>query len=123
MQTCEKHLLDSVNLYPQTVIVLDGLDECEKRERRTLFKTLDKILALPKVKVFLASRPTEDLRSHFDWNKHFRVDASDNAKDVEIYVDQKIEENDNWNDEDVPPETKNLVKTTLLDEKAGRRPM
>jgi hypothetical protein len=118
-----KHLQDSVNLYPRTVIVLDGLDECEKGQRKMLLGVLDAILALAKVKVFIASRPTQDLERHFDQKQVFRVDTSDNLRDIKTYVTQAIEDFEDWDDEEVPRETKELVATTLVGDETSRRPM
>ena len=122
-ETCVKQLQDSIDLYPQTVIVLDGLDECEKGQRKMLFDVLDVIVALPKVKVFIASRPVEDLKSRFDWKKAFRLDTSDNFQDIKTYVAQRIADFEDSDDAGVPQETKDLVATTLVDEKASSRPM
>ena len=124
-KTCAERIQESVNLYPRTTIVLDGLDECEEDQRKRLFDVLDAILALAKVKVFIASRPTQDLEEHFARiarEKAFRVDTSDNLEDIKTYVTQTIENpGKKWID--VPQKTRELVKATLLEDSTVRRPM
>jgi hypothetical protein len=124
-QACVKYIQESVNLYPRTVIVLDGLDECEEPQREMLLESLESILAVGKVKVFIASRPTQDLECRmnlFDQKRVFRVDTSDNLEDIKTYVTQTIK-NPGRNWIDVPQKTRQLVKTTLLEDSTSRRPM
>jgi hypothetical protein len=124
-KTCAEQIKDSVSLYPRAVIVLDGLDECEEDQRKMLLDVLDGILAQAKVKVFIASRPIQDLERYLaclDQGRAFQVDAMDNLDDIKTYVTQKIQNpGTKWND--VPHETRDLVKTTLLEDSERRRPM
>lgn len=65
--SCQGALLNSLNLYPKTTIVVDALDECDPSSRNDLMKALDSLLhdAKMPVKIFIASRPDEDIRNRF----------------------------------------------------------
>jgi predicted NACHT family NTPase len=68
--TCEAYreqLLESVNLYPKTTIVLDALDECDPKSRRHLVDAIELLLQQSgrPLKVFISSRPDRDIRERF----------------------------------------------------------
>lgn len=118
-ETCVEQLLDCANLYPQTTIVLDGLDECDEKNRKVLLAAVHKLLdeSLNPLKIFIASRPTRDIERQISKEKSFRVDTLDNVKDIEIYVRQAVDEYEDWNDPEVfqvSPDTKKLIIKRLI---------
>ena len=62
-EECLKQIVNSVNLYPWTVIVLDGLDECNEKHRKTLLEAVEDLFAqaTKPLKIYIASRPTVDI--------------------------------------------------------------
>src|SRR5277367_1773275 len=68
IEESEKVLLELFNIYPQTTLVLDALDECDRRTRGRLIEVLDGLLdqSSKPIKIFISSRPDQDIRDRFD---------------------------------------------------------
>ncbi|UKZ73432.1 hypothetical protein TrVFT333_001079 [Trichoderma virens FT-333] len=62
---CNKQLLESVNLYPQTVIILDGLDECDATSRDKLITILANLIKDAQHPKFVEERMEEMERRGF----------------------------------------------------------
>jgi hypothetical protein len=74
-----------------TVLVLDALDECDSRTCQQLLRILlPRLSNLPRLKVFLTSRPElhirDGLEDHAPQILSFRIDAPENQKDIELYM-------------------------------------
>ncbi|KAI0545445.1 hypothetical protein F4679DRAFT_462080 [Xylaria curta] len=70
-------------------IVIDGLDECEKRERIRLLQALSSLVATAaNTKIFLASRESleEEIRSHFPTVRQASMDNPDAHDDIIFYI-------------------------------------
>jgi hypothetical protein len=79
-----------------TVLVLDALDECESRTCQQLLRILLPLLPnLPRLKIFLTSRPELHIRGgledHTPRILSFRIDAPENQQDIERYIRQSIQ--------------------------------
>ena len=113
--TCKKLLLDSLNLYPRTTLVLDALDECEPRTRGILIDLFEDLLcnSTRPVKIFIASRPDGDIRRHFRFHSSIEIQSNDNHKDIENYIRQKLPQLAEENNElrDLQP----LITSKLLE--------
>lgn len=92
MATCKRALLVSLNLFPKTTLVLDALDECDSATRGVLVTFLDELLGAAEnpVKVFVVSRPDEDIRNQFLTRPNIEIQANDNHADVELYLNARI---------------------------------
>ena len=64
---CEQQLLEAVNLYPRTTLVLDALDECDERSRIKFMQTIDFLVNESEraLKVFISSRPDGDIKHRY----------------------------------------------------------
>jgi ankyrin repeat domain-containing protein 50 len=93
IEESEKVLLELINIYPQTTLVLDALDECDRRARGRLIEVLDGLLeqSLKPIKIFISSRPDQDIRDRFDSGPNVGIQATDNQGDISTFVDKKIE--------------------------------
>jgi hypothetical protein len=94
IQICKDQLYESVNLYPRTTLVLDGLDECNPEERWQLIEILAELVKHAKnpVKLFISSRREQDIVNRLPSDAVIKIDASDNREDIRKFVDQRIKE-------------------------------
>lgn len=116
----EACLLTLVNTYPRTTIVLDALDECDGLQRQDLINLLTK-LATPAsdarpVKVFVSSRPQEDVRRSLDIYPIIQMQEKHNAQDIATFVRAKIAGHRRWSK--MPQEFQKEIVEELL-EKSG----
>ncbi|KAK0701566.1 ankyrin repeat-containing domain protein [Lasiosphaeria miniovina] len=97
--TCREQLLESVNLYSKTTLVLDALDECEGDSRCQLLEMVDFLLSEAErpIKIFIASRPNADIRDQFLARPHIEIQATDNQNDIEKFVNREIVKHRRWN--------------------------
>ncbi|KAI9708517.1 MAG: hypothetical protein M1820_003979 [Bogoriella megaspora] len=67
-QECLKQIVSSVNLYPCTVLVLDGLDECSEADRTSLLNFVEDLFAqtTKPLKIYIASRPNVDIERQIE---------------------------------------------------------
>ncbi|KAJ5113305.1 hypothetical protein N7456_001839 [Penicillium angulare] len=91
---CRDLLLKSFNLYPRTTLVLDALDECDSTSREKLLKFLNSISseAIKPVKIFISSRPDEDIRRQFRAGPNIGVQAGDTQDDIKRFIEKKLSE-------------------------------
>ena len=95
---CKHLLLEFVNLYPKTTLVLDALDECNKSTRQMLITAFDFLLdnASRPVKIFVSSRPDGDIREKFKDRANIEIQATDNQNDIAAFVDSEIAKHRRW---------------------------
>lgn len=96
--TCKQLLLESLNLYPKTTLVLDALDECKRESRDQLIKLMESVLSQSKkaIKVFISSRPDSDIRRRLLSWPNIDIQATDNQTDIEKYVGEEIVRHPYW---------------------------
>ena len=92
LEECQDQLRELIEIYPQTTLVLDALDECDKTARGDLVNFLDKLAkdSSRLLKIFVASRPDQDLRIDFGSGPNVEIKADDNEEDIEKYVEDAI---------------------------------
>ncbi|KAK3369443.1 ankyrin repeat-containing domain protein [Lasiosphaeria ovina] len=118
-ETCREQLLESVNLYPKTTIVLDALDECKPESRYRLVDTIDFLMANARhpLRVFISSRPDADIRDRFLSRPHIAIQATDNQDDIEKFVNKEIAKHLRWNK--MSPALRGDILKTLLNQSSG----
>jgi hypothetical protein len=111
---CKQQLLESVNLYSKTTLVLDALDECEPHLRGRLIEMIELILSESNrpLKVFISSRPDGDIRDSFLSRPSLEIRATENQGDIEKFVNQEIKKHHRWKTMPYPLQ-KHIVKTLL----------
>ena len=116
---CREQLLESVNLYTRTTLVLDALDECEPESRAELVKTIEILLAQSKqpLRVFISSRPDRDIRDKFLSRPNIEIETKHNEKDIQRFVNEEIIKHGNWID--MSPLLKEEIIKTLLERSQG----
>ncbi|KAL7959022.1 hypothetical protein V8C34DRAFT_313669 [Trichoderma compactum] len=113
---CKEQLLESVNLYPQTIIILDGLDECDAESRGKLITILANLVkdAQHPVKFFISSRREQDIVKLLPAGSIIEIDANDNRDDIQKFIETKREEiEERGLGESIPKELKSKIQSTL----------
>lgn len=73
-------------------IILDGLDECPKEDRKMIISFLTALIAKidaktpSKVRLLVISQPESDIRNLLERAQEFEVKPDDNAEDIAIFV-------------------------------------
>jgi hypothetical protein len=95
---CKDLLLDFINLYPKTTLVLDALDECDKEKRGALVEAFDFLLDHAKrpMKVFISSRPDGDIKEKFKTRANIEIQARDNHRDISNFIRTEIAKHRRW---------------------------
>lgn len=115
IRECAKLVLDYVDIYPQTTLVLDALDECNPRTRIQLIEVFDSLLTQSSkpVKIFISSRLDKDIKSRFQCGPNVGIQATDNHHDIAKFVRSKIENNLIWFNNFSPTLRDDVVQTLL----------
>ncbi|KAK5630889.1 hypothetical protein RRF57_006604 [Xylaria bambusicola] len=95
---CRYQLLESINLYHNTTLVLDALDECEPNSRGQILEIIEFLISKSgnSLKVFISSRPDQDIRDRFLKTPNIEIQATDNEEDIQKFVREKITQHRNW---------------------------
>ncbi|RFU32262.1 hypothetical protein B7463_g4088, partial [Scytalidium lignicola] len=98
MSSCKELLLELINSYPMTTLILDALDECDKDKRNKLIEIFDYLVdhALRPVKIFISSRPDGDIRERFKNKTNIQIQSSDNHEDISKFVEAEICKHRRW---------------------------
>jgi ankyrin repeat protein len=96
----EECLLELIDTYPMTTIVLDAFDECEKQQRKDLLKFFVDLASRGReanpVKIFISARPEEDVLAHFQQYPMIRLEEDRNADDIAVFARKKMAEHSRW---------------------------
>lgn len=96
----EACLLELIDTYPRTTIVLDALDECNKDRRHGLINLLVKLVTpragTTSVKVFVAARPEDDICRQLEKYHRIQMQQQHNADDIACFVQTKLAEHPRW---------------------------
>lgn len=87
-------LLRLLDVFSQTTLVLDGLDECDTETRLCLIQALDRLIEKSSglIKIFIASRNDKDLTNRYEGGHNLEIQASDNQQDIELFVESKMQQ-------------------------------
>lgn len=98
MDICKGLLLEFINLYPKTTLILDALDECDTHKRGVLIEIFDYFLdhASRPVKIFISSRPDGDIKERFKSRANIEIQATDNQDDIATFVKSEITKHRRW---------------------------
>ncbi|KAJ6110902.1 Aldehyde dehydrogenase C-terminal [Penicillium sp. IBT 16267x] len=87
LSECRHQLLDSFNSYSETIVILDALDELDNEELVSLVKELNNIISKTRdrlgVKIFVSSRPIQEIGLAFSSSPTVTIQATDNRNDIE----------------------------------------
>lgn len=90
IKSAEALLTAAISRFEGLFIVLDALDECRESERKYLVTLMTRLLTLNEsncqIKIFLTSRPEEDLHRLLKDRSSYQIDANDTANDIRPFV-------------------------------------
>jgi Cdc6-like AAA superfamily ATPase len=116
---CKELILEFINIYPKTTLILDALDECDKHKRGDLIKIFDDFLAHASrpVKIFISSRPDDDIKERFKSGANIEIQAADNDDDISKFIRSEITKHPRW--KKMSPELQKVIVETLQDRSQG----
>ncbi len=119
LDTCKEQLLESVNMYHKTTLVLDALDECEPTSRGRFVEVIEFLLSNSKkpLKIFIASRPDGDIRDRLRSKPNIEVQATDNQDDIAKFANEEIVKHRRWGK--ISEALRREIVQTLLDGSRG----
>jgi ankyrin repeat protein len=115
------HLLRQLaEVFPQTTLVLDALDECDSETRLSLVNLLDELVrsAGRPVKIFISSRLDEDIRQRYKRRPNLAIRAVDNQDDIARYVKATMAGRPDWSGK-VSHSLRQEIVQTLMDRSEG----
>ncbi len=109
---------------PLTTIIIDALDECDFSSRGHLLDALSRILqdSCSLVKILVSSRADADIVCHFSDCPNLQIEASQNQKDIEHYVNIEVDSLINRKKllyGKIPEELKQTIKRVLREQAQG----
>ncbi|CAG7934094.1 unnamed protein product [Penicillium olsonii] len=119
LEVCKDQIEKSVNLYPQTVLVLDALDECESYTRRKLIQFFVELVNQCKktLKVFISSRPDNEFRAKLPHLINFNLHHNGNKDDIKRFLNVKLDELES--ERDVFKQRRTVIINELLEKSGG----
>jgi hypothetical protein len=86
-------IMQLIELYPQTTIILDALDECDPALRLDLMRALEHILqhSCSLVKIFVSSRNDQDIVMQLKGYLNLEIDSRRNNNDIAQFVKTEVE--------------------------------
>ena len=117
-------LVQLTDIYPQTTICIDALDEIETETRLLLLKTLKNIIGKSKnlVKIFATTRMDIDILRQFETFPRIELQPDDNMGDINQFVKTKLQSTIDDRlllDGDVPDELKVEICGVLCERSRG----
>jgi hypothetical protein len=87
-------ILQLVEHYPLTTIVIDALDECDPEKRDDLLEALEEILQRSSqlVKIFVSSRDDQDIVCHLQDYPNLELESNKNMDDIASFVRAETED-------------------------------
>lgn len=86
-------IMQPIELYPQTTIILDALDECDPATRLDLLRNLEHILqhSCSLVKIFVSSRNDQDIVLRLNGYLNLEINSRRNNRDIARFVNTEVE--------------------------------
>jgi len=86
-------LVQLTDVYEQTTICIDALDEVEPSTRRDLLQALKVVMEKSKnlVKIFATTRMDVDIVRQFEMFPRIELQPDDNASDIEHFIEERIQ--------------------------------
>jgi hypothetical protein len=118
-------IMQLIEQYPQTTIVIDAMDECDPGKRLNLLKALAQILrdSSGLVKIFVSSRNDHDIVLRLHRYPNLEIMSDKNSDDlrrfVKVQTEQLIEDGQLLQDSDSQTEMKELIVSKVIEGATG----
>lgn len=116
---CQEYLCRLIDESAKTTIILDAMDECEPKSRRSMiegFKTISKKCHKP-LRILVASRPERDIRDRLSAVSNIEVREEYNEADIQAFIKEEIVNHGNWSN--MPTEIQLKIEETIMDQSHG----
>ncbi|KAF1946986.1 hypothetical protein EJ02DRAFT_331027, partial [Clathrospora elynae] len=86
-------IMQLIELYPQTTVIIDAMDECDPTTRLDLLQALEHVLqdSSSLVKVFISSRDDQDIVLSLSNYPNLEIDSQRNSDDIAKFVKVEVE--------------------------------
>lgn len=93
LNQCEDQILASMDIYQQTTLVIDAMDECDSDSRDQFLDVLNSFMSKAKrpLRIFISSRPDSDIESQLENTPSMNISASDNRDDIKKYLQAELD--------------------------------
>jgi len=94
LKECQHLLVQLMDLYPQTTICIDALDEVDDKLRLELLKALKHVVKSSNtlVKIFATTRMDTDILMEFNMFPRIELEPDDNVDDINRFVKEKVQD-------------------------------
>lgn len=119
-QECHELLVSLLDIFPQTTLLIDGLDESDPTERGRLLELLTTIIhsSTSVVRIFVSSRDDVDIKLKLEKVPNLYISAEDNKDDIERFIHRELAE-PNTRLFKLPAPLKELIVETLVENANG----
>lgn len=116
---CKKLLLDFINTYPRTTLILDALDECDNSKRIELVEVFECLVreATNPLKIFISGRLDGDITEKLKNRSNIRINVMHNDNDISAFIKSEIVKHRRWSK--MPSELQTLIVDTLQKQSQG----
>lgn len=114
-------LVDLFQIFPQTTLVVDALDGCDKETRADFMEKLNELVMKSSnpVKILVSSRRDTNSRCHFKNELNLEIREIDNRDDIAMFVKHEvIEKRGRWEVE-TSAELVEFICKTLVERSGG----
>ena len=121
LEESESVLAELFEIYPLVTLVVDALDECDKKTRLQFIAILDKLITQSStpVKILISSRRDEDINRRFKHGPDLEIRAIDNRDDIAMFLNHEFSTSTKFWRVEISSELKELICSTLLDRSEG----
>jgi hypothetical protein len=111
----EALLLQLIQTYSRTTLVLDALDECHDDSRVKIIELFDRLLKSSKsLKIFISSRRDDNIKWRLEKKTNIGIEATDNHSDISKFVAEAIREDQKKRRNQIPADLQQEIIDTLL---------
>lgn len=121
MEESQTVLAESVQIYPQTTLVVDALDECNRETRLNLIDMLETLIydSHRPIKILISSRRDRDIKHRFECGPNLEIRTADTLDDIAKFVDQTLSASPKYWRDQIIPEFHTLIRETLMEKSQG----
>lgn len=83
-------LIPLLATFPEVIMIIDGVDCCEPAEQGILWRYLQKIFDLRRVRLVISSQDDTNVDGHLPGFRRVPIDSNLNKEDIDIYIDTQL---------------------------------
>ena len=119
LEQCENYLVDLVDLYGSTTIVIDALDECSPSATKLLLHLKNVSERSRKLKIFLSSRDDVSVSEYVSESVQIRVHSIENSQDIKSFIEGELSKPERRNPQVIEEELADRLQKVLIDRAEG----